>query len=150
MENKKLCLDTMRRIEDKLKEAGYNIKILKNAKYTDILCKGYRSNIISSKSLRSTYNCALSRTNCNISADSDCPYQNGCTDIGNCPLHNNNANNNSSNKNGSDSLFRIRPTDTYNGIFLHAIKLNGETCDLKITFNPDTVDEVIETINYLI
>ena len=147
--NKKQCLDSMRKIEDKLKESGFNIKVLKNSRYSDILCKGTKNKVISSRSLRSVYNCSLSRSNCNITIDSDCPYQSGCTDIQNCPLHNTN-NNSSSISGSSDCLFRIRPTDTYNGIFLHAIKLNGETCDLKITFNSNTVEEIVETINYLI
>lgn len=148
--NKKQCLDSMRKIEDKLKESGFSIKVLKNSRYSDILCKGTKYKVISSRSLRSVYNCSLSRANCNITADSDCPYQNGCADIANCPLHNMNNNNSSSTNTGSDCLFRIRPTDTYNGIFLHAIKLNGEICDLKITFESDTVEEIIDIISYLI
>lgn len=45
-------------------------------------------------------------------------------------------------------LFRIMPTDIYNGIFLHAIKLHGETCDLKMTFDFDD-NGAIEVVNVL-
>lgn len=48
-------------------------------------------------------------------------------------------------------LIRIRPTDTYNGVFLHAIMLHNETCDLKMTFDygDKAVQEVVDTVIFL-
>ena len=101
---------------------------------------------------------SLNQSNCPYTA---CKYPNM-----KCYCHNaadlgNNSNNTESDNNSSNTespakftgcLFRIMPTDIYNGIFLHAIKLHGETCDLKMTFNFDdnAATELIEVLKFLI
>lgn len=51
-----------------------------------------------------------------------------------------------------ECLFRITPTDIYNGIFLHVIKLHGEKCDLKMTFSygDNGASELVNIIKFLV
>ena len=49
------------------------------------------------------------------------------------------------------TLFRIMVNDIHDGLFLHVIKLDGEKCDLKMSFNYDGsgIAEIIEVIEFL-
>jgi hypothetical protein len=49
------------------------------------------------------------------------------------------------------TLFRIMVNDIHDGLFLHVIKLDGEKCDLKMSFKYDDsgIAEIIEVIKFL-
>lgn len=120
--------------------------------------------------------CSMVQTgNCSATISNSICSHTGCKlPSKHCPMYNQNTGNigggNNSNTSGDNSskdessisnsellealynyLIRIRPTDTYNGIFLHAIMLNNETCDLKMTFNygDDAVQEIVDTVIFL-
>lgn len=167
------CKDCIRRIKKKLEDTGYNIIVIND----DILCKtpkkstqvttgGTLATYTSSRALSGT-TCPLNTAGCIHSNGKSCTHSGAChVDSSKCPIHGNNNNSNSNTGNNSNSnegtleaissysdfLFRIRPTDIYNGIFLHAIILHGEHCDLKMTFSYDTdkVNDIINVINFLV
>lgn len=186
------CSETVRKVNDKLIDLGYNI--LYNSTYDNILCKTSdvtaesiaelnKNNsdndeaqvyIIRKKcSMLNTGTCTSTiaggtciQTGCKLPS-THCPMYNQNQNTGNNTAGNgNNTGNNSTNSSGENNdnedglldtlhcnnyLIRIRPTDTYNGIFLHAIMLNNETCDLKMTFDYGSqgVRDVVDTVIFL-
>ena len=150
------CKECIKKLKKKFEENRFNILKVND----NILLK------ISTDSLNTSINTSVSNVNkiCPINP-AGCIHDNhSCTHSGNCHIDHSKCpicgNNNGNNTSGipSDiqkerlSLFRIRPTDTYNGIFLHAIILYGEECDLKMTFGYDdeSISQIIETIKFLI
>lgn len=166
------CKDCIRRIKRKLEDNGYNILKVDD----NILCKTPKvltqnnTEVITYASSRTVTGttCPVNMNGCIHPNKTSCTYTGNCTvDSSKCPIHGNNNNNNSDNSgsssntgnntsginNNSECLFRIMPTDIYNGVFLHAIILRGEHCDLKMTFIYDednTVKDVIDVINFLV
>lgn len=159
--NRKLCEESIKKIEKRLNESGYKI-ITTNY---NILCKTPRTGkTVSKKLVYPNNNTAVTVVTkacpCN-SEGSINEYNHSCTTSGSCtvpkndcPLMNGtlNSGTNINSYNKSDCLFRIKPSDTYNGIQLHAVILHGETCELKMLFNynSDGIKELVDVINFLV
>lgn len=152
------CKECIKKLKKKLEDNGFNILCVND----DILIKTPRRSVLSRTNSLTTSSCKI-REKCPHNAAGAIDTTNKtCTCSGNCnieqskcPVYNGSLNNgNSSNSNNSNSvcLFRIRPTDIYNGIFLHAITLYNEECDLKMTFGYDSVaiNQIISVLNFLV
>ena len=160
--NRISCEESIKKIEKKLNEYGYKIITTNH----NILCKTPRTGKSVSKKLvypsdNTTAVTAVTRVcPCNSGGsineyNHSCTYAGSCTVTKNdCPLYNGSLNSetNISSYNKSDCLFRIKPSDTYNGIQLHAVILHGETCELKMLFNYNTdgIKELVDVINFLV
>lgn len=162
------CQDFMDKIKKSLQDSGYNILKVNN----NVLCKTPRTSVNKYKYSNGTnlpcltdatsssarkYQCPKNTSGCIDESFTNCTCSGACNIVpGDCPLHNGSSNNNSNTNLGSygksDCLFRIMPTDIYNGIFLHAIFLHGEHTDLKMTFGYEHEDimKIVETINFLV
>ena len=156
------CRECMNKIRRRLEELGINF-IMTTANNRDtILCK-FSSSTDNSNSVKvTTVGTSLVSSCPYMNSNSSCPYT-ACKYPGvNCHKHNANTNNGGnidSDNNGSGaleaimvprcSLFRIMPNDTNTGIFLHAIKLHGEVCDLKMSFEYTDPTEIINVIKFL-
>lgn len=153
------CQECMNRIKKKLDELGYSNIMYQN----NILVKAPRLSHASKigGGIKISQS-ATSECKCRGSIISDtigCPYRNTCNvDKNDCPLNNKDCNcefpsdNNNKFTSGYDCLFRVRPSDIQNGITLHAIILHGETCELKMLFEPNIngENEIIKTIQFLV
>ena len=140
----------------------------------DILCKTPRKSTLTtnyeynssstigvSTSAVEGYTCPMNAAGHINKHKCSCTHSGTCTvHHNNCPIQNGSINNDSSSNSGSgnaaysgnDCLFRIMPTDIYNGIFLHAIIIHGEHCDLKMTieYNDKCANEIVNIINFLV
>lgn len=164
-QNKMKCIQAMDKIKRNLDNFGFS-NIMTNDKM-NILCKvpgDYSSNnkvsgaTSISTSIVTTCPHSLKETGCPYTV---CKYPNST-----CHFHSNTGNDSSADNSDSSvsegllevsgiyysSLFRIFPTDIHDGLFLHVIKLHGETCDLKMTFSyEDTaIVEIINIIKFLV
>ena len=158
--------ECMNKIKRRLEELKINFIMTTANNRDNILCKipGLSDNSNDTKVV--TTGATLPATTCPyMHSNSTCPYT-ACKYPGvQCHKHNPNTGNGSSVDSGNSStsgaleaimiprcsLFRIMPTDTFSGIFLHVIKLHGEICDLKMTFEyTDTgVADLIDVIKFL-
>lgn len=164
-QNKSKCIECMDKIKRKLNELGYSILMTNNKE--NILCKV-------SDVKTNNYNTELTVVNTGASTVSpNCPYANNTST--NCPYsvckypstqcHKHGSSDIGNNATDSNteaileaitvprcSLFRIRPDDIYTGLFLHVVKLHGEICELKMSFeyNDSGVAELISVINFLV
>lgn len=170
-QDKLQCQECIKKLKKKLEENGFNILKVND----DILIKTPKRTVMINSMNYNNYNndttaiavatnrCPVNSNGCINVSNNTCTYPG--TDCGvdkhNCPICNgslNNGNGDSSNtdsnssNNNSVCLFRIRPTDIYNGIFLHAVTLYGDECDLKMTFGYDTtaVNQIISVLNFLV
>lgn len=160
------CLACMDKIKRKLDSLGLNYIMTSDRE--NILCKVYGDVSFGNGGNDSTNNgngatqlpshvhvCphSLNHTNCPYTA---CKYPNmkchihNATQLGNTSSDIEGETSNETSAKFTGSLFRIMPTDIYNGIFLHAIKLHGETCDLKMTFSYNKDDEIVRVLKFLI
>ena len=166
-QNKPKCIDAMDKIKRKLDSLGLNTIMTSDKE--NILCKvsgdfEFKDNTNTINNFNKTVTGKCPATiNSNIT---NCPYTACKYPNATCHLHKeSNANNSNStntdntNSNNSmcetlnvysGSLFRIMPNDIHTGIFLHVIKLHGETCDLKMSFNYDNPLELVEIIKFLL
>ena len=155
------CKECIKKLQKKLEENGFNILVIND----DILVKTPRKLTLTTRTATSTticntkYSCPYNCSGFIDCGDKSCTCSGNCNvDHSKCPVCNGSVNEgNSSNSNNTSSdngtcLFRIRPTDIYNGIFLHAITLHNEECDLKMTFGYDlnAVTQIINVLNFLI
>lgn len=170
--NKQECVKFIDLLHKSLSKYGYQVLLVGE----DILCKTPRiknttdlnnntNNIadtsnnklcpVNTSGIINTQNHTCTCYNCEVSP-SDCPLKSDSSLNENKPSsgdQNNNSNSNTStvSRKPLRSLFRIRPSDNYNSIFLHAITLRGEESDLKMSFeyNNNQISKVIEVINFL-
>ena len=155
------CLACMDKIMAKLGNLGLSFFMTSDKK--NILCKTYGYVSFDAITGGATTNTpSSSTTTCPHSiAGSPCPYTICKYPNAQCHYHSalmiGNASNNTSDEDLTCNrvvgcLFRITPTDIYNGIFLHVIKLHGEKCDLKMTFNMDDsgASELVNLIQFLV
>lgn len=136
--DKVTCLDAIKKIKDKLDNLGFDSIIVNN----DILCKGLKYQKSSSSCpVGANSSCTCPHTVC-IAPHATCP--NNIKNTGNVgPLI--------TSVSDSDTLFRVRPSDIYNGINLHVIKLRGEISEFKMLFNNQTegIAQIIQVIQFL-
>ena len=155
--DKMKCLSCMDKISTKLD--NLRISFFMTSDRNNILCKTYGDvsfNIINSGN-NSTNNGATICPDC--LGNNHCPHSICTHPKAKCHFSNarqlgnilDTIEDNSDDKFMS-CLFRITPTDIYNGIFLHVIKLHGETCDLKMTFKYDeaAATELVNVIKFLV
>ena len=168
-QDKAKCLDCMDKIKRGLDAFGFRCMMTSNKE--TILCKVYGDepyNTGTNTVVSSSYTVATTPTTCPVSMNSTgtCPYTACKYPNATCHLHGSNDNDSSSADNNdneiagkletigkfSGCLFRIMPNDIYTGLFLHAIKLHGETCDLKMSFeyNENSIVEIINIIKFLV
>lgn len=151
-QDKLQCKECIKKLKKKLEENGFNILKVND----DILIKTSRRSV-----LNRSVSVATRAHSCPVNAagsitNGSCTCSGNCTiESKNCPVCNgtaNSGNNTSDSNNNSVCLFRIRPTDIYNGIFLHAITLYNEECDLKMTFGYDTeaINQIMAVLNFLV
>ena len=167
--DKMKCLACMDKIQTKLGNLGLSFFMTSDRE--NILCKTYGDISFDNGSSNGSSNngngtttlpshvhvCphSLNHTNCPYTA---CKYPNMKCHIHNAAQLGNTSNDTEGETSNVTSakftgcLFRIMPTDIYNGIFLHVIKLHGETCDLKMTFSfgDNGATELVEIIKFLI
>ena len=161
--DKAKCLVGMDKIKKKLNNLGLNCIMTSDRE--NILCKSYGDASFDNVSNSSTNNSTTLPSHNYVCPDSighsHCPHTVCKYPKAQCHMHSayqignesNNPEGDTSNKLSekfTGCLFRIMPTDIYNGIFLHTIKLHGETCDLKMTFSYDDIDELVEVLKFLI
>ena len=158
------CRECIKKLKKKLEENGFNILKVNE----DILIKTPKRRVsLDNQADICTAIAANYHKKCPVGHGSIDVMNNTCTYVGsdgcgvdrhNCPICNgmnsgNSSNsNNTSSDNNSISVFRIRPTDIYNGIFLHAVTLYGDEFDLKMTFGYDTtaINQIISVLNFLV
>lgn len=157
-QDKLKCLACIDKISTKLGNLGLSFFMTSDRK--NILCKTYGT--VSFDGIVNNESSNTGATTCPHSTSSSCPHTVCKYPKASCHYHNaHNIGNNSNNTDDDTNklpdkftgcLFRITPTDIYNGIFLHAIKLHGETCDLKMTFNYDEAGatELVNIIKFLV
>lgn len=155
-QNKSECLRCMEQIKRRLDNLGLSTIMTSNKE--NILCKSTGEESLNSTKSISTTNLA---SKCpSMTVDGKCPHTSCKYPNASCHIHN------TGNMSGSNdttllpsvletcgcSLFRIMPTDIHSGIFLHVIKLHGEMCELKMTFDyTDTgVTELVNIIKFLV
>lgn len=158
-QNIQQCKECIKKIKKALDESGYNcIKTGDN-----ILCKTPRRSTITTVNkvpLLMDKSSSAATCICPLNAAGTIDKNNNCTCSGvcnvpqsSCPVCSGSSNGTGNTYYGSaDHLYRIMPTDIYNGIFLHVILLQGEHVDLKMTFgyDKDAIQELINTINFLV
>ena len=144
------CKECIKKLKKKLEDNGFNILCVND----DILIKTPRRSTLNTAAVATKYSCPVNSAGSIMYGS--CTCSGNCTiESKNCPVCNGTANSGNSNfinASNGNSLFRIRPTDIYNGIFLHAITLYSEECDLKMTFGYDSVavTQIINVLNFLI
>lgn len=153
------CISCMDKIKKGLDNFGFST-IMTNDK-TNILCKvsGYGNNDANTVSVKNT---AVATTCPHSASATKCPYTACMYPNSSCHLHSTNngtdGSTDSSENSGilvegyAGSLFRIMVNDLKSGLFLHVIKLHGETSDLKMSFgysNQDVI-EIINVIKFLV
>lgn len=167
-QNKHECIKYMDKIKKQLDSFGFDSIITSNKE--NILCKvpGDFKATNNSTAIVKTTGVGLTTT-CPHTASSACPYTACRYPNATCHHHNHNIGNVGNNNNGNNSnndndgaleaigvcscsLFRIMPTDIHNGLFLHVIKLHGETCELKMTFecSDDGATELVNVLKFLV
>ena len=173
-QNKQKCIECMDKIKRVLDSTGFATFMTTNKE--NILCKYSSSDSINvnndNNNSNNNTNTVAVISSCPVARSSaKCPYPK-CIypSSATCHLHSankedNNDSNNSSSDNNTNfvglgetidkytgSLFRIRPNDIYTGLSLHAIKLHGETCELKMSFDYDDngVLEIVNIIRFLV
>ena len=138
-QNKAKCLDCMEKIKRRLDETGFSTFMTPDKE--NVLCK------VSANGLANTTKLVYSNTNtsnttCPHVTATSCPHTACKYPNVKCSHHNHiNSDNNDYNNTlestvsiGDNSVFRIMPNDIYTGLFLHVIKLHGEICELKMSF----------------
>lgn len=173
-QNVKECIETIKKIKKKLEQNNVQYIIVKN----DILCKFTNGskilnvNLINKSSISNNSNikyCRLkdntttAKNNC--TTYQDCPYNSNCyVSPSDCPLYGNNSNTgnpgsgetedsgNTNNYVSGDYLFRIRPSDTYNGIVVHGIMIKGEHSDFKMLFDygDNAPQEIYDVLRFIV
>ena len=148
-QNKPKCIASMDKIKRKLDVLGVNSIITRDKE--NILCKFDSSWKLSNNDIKS---CPA------VTSNASCCSHSTCTLPIQCELHRNNGNNSndenttteSNTISSDDSLFRIVPTDIYDGLFLHVIKLHGEVCELKMSFDysDEGITELIDVLLFLV
>lgn len=160
--NKAVCLAGLKEVKEKLQN-NYDVILIDEK---TLLVKPNPNTMIkintsvpSSNTLPATGTITVCPMNSNASISGNtCSCHSECSSTSShmCPLNKNNGNNNMANIikpfSKGECLFRLSPTDTYNGIFLHAIIIHNESTDLKMTFGYDDkgVIQMVETINFLV
>ena len=163
------CKECIKKLKKKLEENGFNILVvnddilIKTPKKLSVKLLSYNSDSATAVGLpkqkcpvngggyidHTNCTCTYMGNNCGVDKH-NCPICNGT--INNSGNSSNSSNNNTDTSNSNSiSLFRIRPTDIYNGIFLHAVTLYGEECDLKMTFGYDlkAINQILSVLNFL-
>ena len=156
------CKDSIKKIKKLLDDNGYNVLHVDD----NILCKTPRKSIlnrgVTNLSTTNATSCKLliscGGNQSKLCGYNTCPYTGCSIPKKDCPLFNGFGGNEGSSDtpntayNSDDCLFRIMPTDIYNGIFLHVIFLHGEHCDLKMTFDidSDSLKDIVNVINFLV
>ena len=151
------CKDSIKKIKKLLDDNGYNVLHVDD----NILCKTPRKYVLNKGIINST-SCKLlisyGGNQSKLCGYTTCPYTACSIPKEDCPLFKGSGSNEGSSNtsniayNSDDCLFRIMPTDIYNGIFLHVIFLHGEHCDLKMTFDidNDSLKDIVNVINFLV
>lgn len=169
-QNKMKCIQCMDKIKRNLDKLGYS-NIMTSDKM-NILCKVNPDDLDKNNSnIKGSTSSSFGIPTCQHANTGKCPYTVCKYPNATCNYHhhNNIGNNGDSTTEGNpnsdslsgllevsntyhESLFRLMPNDIDTGIFLHAIKLHGETCDLKMTFGYDDIDitEIIRVIKFLV
>ena len=173
-QNKQKCIECMEKIKKRLDNLGFATIMTTNRE--NILCKYSSSDSINmnnetNNSNNNNANAVAVINSCPVARSSaKCPYPKCIYPSATCHLHStdkedNNDSNNSSNDTNTNfvglgetidkyagSLFRIMPNDIHTGLLLHAIKLHGETCELKMSFDYDDngVLEIVNIIRFLV
>ena len=164
-QNKQECIKYMDKVKKQLDSLGLSTIMTSNKE--NILCKvpGDYKNSNTGTALNTSY--SIANTCPHAATSNACPYTVCKYPNAACHHHNNGnmsdgSTSNTDNSNNcvlsgtletySGSLFRIMPNDIYSGLFLHAIKLHGETCDLKMSFDysDDAVKELVNVIKFLV
>lgn len=161
-QNKQKCIECMDKINRKLFNLGFATFMTTDKE--NILCKVSSSTSEINKENNESNNNSIAVINsCPVARSSaKCPYPTCIYPSATCHLHSvNNGNNNSSDENNgttsgtgeildkyAGSLFRVMSNDIHTGLLLHAIKLHGETCDLKMSFGY-TDNDVLEIVNVI-
>ena len=169
IQDKQKCIDCLKNIKKLLINNGYKVfeiddenilcRTPKNAlSRTQVTSSNYNTSLVSISGIicpansqgvidKDTKTCTCS--SCSIH-QSNCPLGDICNGSNNSSSDNNTSNNTSGNN--SDNLFRVKVSDNYFGINVHAIILRGEMCELKMSFdfNKESVQHVVDVIEFLI
>lgn len=164
--NKPLCVNTLKRVKDKL-QSNYDVILINEE---TLLVKpnpntkidiGNSSNNSGTNNNPSTGTITVCPMNANANIDNNvCSCHSDCSASSSmrCPLNRNNGNTTNDLSNiikpysKGECLFRISPNDIYSGLAMHVLIIHNESTDLKMKFelSDKAIIQIVETINFLV